>query len=511
MNELRIERMTAAVADWPDPGEVLGMLRHVAESRLDDALRQQPLPDGEWCVRRLDISVELDPERPFSALETGWADRIVAALRLSLLDGSSDVVQFVRPEDAVDDLFTGLVAHRHAHAWAWHQLGLIEPGDPVPEEDARGLLLAVLHRMRHESVGALARLVAGAGVAPVHRLLGAQGWRQAAVIASRDAGATLSTLSDAGTHATEPPVSPSSSGGLRGDLVDGPAVAALGARIAASGSFARAFRSCGLRVDGETLAAWAVLATAEVDPTVLRRSDESVRELTRIVAALLTPEPRPGMPSAARSTAPSAAAAGAVSGEARTAHDRPHGTDALTDTDTSTGADRDPVTETQPALAELRTAWGGLLFLLNTADLAGIPEALDRPPFDARPSGWVLHRIARLLVPAAADDPAVLAFGGLDAPPDDEPDAFERRALEGCAARWGRRTARLLRATGTDGGRSELVHRVAKRDAAVDREPGWIEICLSLADVDRDIRRAGLDVDPGWLAWLGRVVRFRYE
>ena len=53
--------------------------------------------------------------------------------------------------------------------------------------------------------------------------------------------------------------------------------------------------------------------------------------------------------------------------------------------------------------------------------------------------------------------------------------------------------------------------RVAKRDAAVDRKPGWIEIHLSLADVDLDIRRAGLDIDPGWLPWLGRVVRFRYE
>jgi hypothetical protein len=511
MNELRIERMTAAVVDWPDPGQVLGMLRRIAESRLDDALRGQPLPDGEWCVQHLDVSVDLDPERALSALEAGWADRIIAALRLSLHDGSSEVVRFVRPEDAVDDLFTGLAAHRYEHAWAWRQVGLIEAGDPTPEEDARGLLLAVLHRMRHGSVGALARLVAEAGLAPVHRLLGARGWRQAALIASRDAGAAWSTLPDARMDAAAPPVSPSSGFGVRGALDGGPALAALGARIAASGSFARAFRSSGLRVDDGTLAAWAVLATAEVDPMVLRRTDESVRELTRIVAALLAPKPRPGMRPAVRSTTPPPTAAGAMSGEPRTAPDRPHATDASTDADAGTDADRDPVTEPQPAPAELRTAWGGLLFLLNTADAAGIPEALDRPPFDARPSGWVLHRIARLLVPAAADDPAVLAFAGLDAPPDDEPEAFERRALERCAARWGRRTARRLRATGTGGGRSELVHRVAKRDAAVDRKPGWIEIHLSLADVDLDIRRAGLDIDPGWLPWLGRVVRFRYE
>jgi hypothetical protein len=28
--------------------------------------------------------------------------------------------------------------------------------------------------------------------------------------------------------------------------------------------------------------------------------------------------------------------------------------------------------------------------------------------------------------------------------------------------------------------------------------------------VDLRIRWAGLDLDPGWLPWLGRVVSFRY-
>jgi hypothetical protein len=34
---------------------------------------------------------------------------------------------------------------------------------------------------------------------------------------------------------------------------------------------------------------------------------------------------------------------------------------------------------------------------------------------------------------------------------------------------------------------------------------------LSLDDVDLDVRRAGLDGDPGWVWWLGQVVRFVYE
>lgn len=513
MSELHVERMTAAVADWPDPGQVLGMLRHVAETRLDDALRGQPLPDGEWCVRRVDVAVDLDPERPLSALEAGWADRIITALRQSLRDGSSDIVRFVRPEDAVDDLFAGLVAHRYEHAWAWRQVGLIESSDPLPEEDARGLFLAVLHRMRHGTVAALVRLVAATGVAPVHRLLGMAGWEHAASVASHEVGAswTPGPRSDAGSRtrsSIEPARSAEPDAERRSRPAHDGALGSLAAAVAASGSLARAFRRSGLRLDESTLEAWAVLALAESEPLLLRRPAAVVRDLVRALVAHLRPETRPGMPAAAHSVS-STDGSGATVDEAGAAFGERDGTDAAA---TATTRDGDPRAELEFPAAGPRTEWGGLLFLLNTADEAGIPEALAAPPFDSRTSGWVLHRLARRLVPVGADDPAILALAGLDRPPAGKPDALEKRALARCAARWSRRTADRLRTTGTDGpSDAQLVDRVARRPASITREPGWIEVCLSLDHVDLDIRRAGLDVDPGWLAWLGRVVRFRYE
>ena len=42
-------------------------------------------------------------------------------------------------------------------------------------------------------------------------------------------------------------------------------------------------------------------------------------------------------------------------------------------------------------------------------------------------------------------------------------------------------------------------------------EPGWIELHLPLSSVETPIRRLGLDLDPGWLPWLGCVVRIIYE
>jgi hypothetical protein len=37
-----------------------------------------------------------------------------------------------------------------------------------------------------------------------------------------------------------------------------------------------------------------------------------------------------------------------------------------------------------------------------------------------------------------------------------------------------------------------------------------LDVVLPLAAADLRIRRAGLDLDPGWLPWLGRVVQFKY-
>ncbi len=38
-----------------------------------------------------------------------------------------------------------------------------------------------------------------------------------------------------------------------------------------------------------------------------------------------------------------------------------------------------------------------------------------------------------------------------------------------------------------------------------------IDISLHLDEADVRIRRIGLDLDPGWLPWFGRVVRFHYS
>jgi len=57
----------------------------------------------------------------------------------------------------------------------------------------------------------------------------------------------------------------------------------------------------------------------------------------------------------------------------------------------------------------------------------------------------------------------------------------------------------------------KLVARICARAGVIFHDPGWIEFRLRLADVDLDVRRTGLDLDPGFVSWLGAVVVIRYE
>lgn len=512
MTELRIGRMTTSVTEWPDPDQVPSMLRRIIDERLDDALRQHPLPDGEWCVQRLDVAVELDPDRPLSALETSWAERVLTALRQSLVDGSTDVVHYRRPEDAVDDMLGGLVAGDHDHVWAWRQVGLVRPGDPDPAADPRELLLLVLGRLTTGVTGAIARLIAHAGVARVHRMLGSAGWQRLARLVAAEAQSPWDPAAPAGGRGDHPlPAARESRGddadaGVARDRADerqesaAAALARLSTSVAAQSEVAAAFRASGLRVDADTLRSWSVLTLAATDPAQLRRSAERLEHLLDAVADRLQPETAAGLglgergprADAARSATKPASVSGAGS---------PREVDAAAES-------RDEV----PAAEGPASEWGGLLFLLNTATAAALPDALEARPLVDRAVGWVLHRLGLRLAPLAADDSALLAFAAAaDIPVHDE-DEEDTLALDALAHRWAARTAELLRGDAAAAAEdAELVRRIARRDAIIERRPGWIEATFRLDDVDIDVRRAGLDLDPGWVPWLGHVVRFRYE
>ena len=219
---------------------------------------------------------------------------------------------------------------------------------------------------------------------------------------------------------------------------------------------------------------------------------------------------------------------------------------------TAQGNDSDAV-GTAPDVRRLAyTRHGGLLYLVNLLPRIGLVDhhgqdgAIRRDErWSDRGLRWVLHQLAMMLAGIDPADPAALVFAGLvpDAPPpssmQDPPTDVERAALETLRAT----VARALRDTlgGLDEPHAEasdersaacpeisrgevsrdeqrrlesdqaLVDEVCRRGARIAADPGWIEARFSVEDVSLDIRRAGLDLNPDWVPWLGVVLRFVYD
>ncbi|MCO6457758.1 MAG: hypothetical protein J5I93_20835 [Pirellulaceae bacterium] len=180
------------------------------------------------------------------------------------------------------------------------------------------------------------------------------------------------------------------------------------------------------------------------------------------------------------------------------------------------------------------TQAGGLLLLIHVIDQLEIPRAVVAggrwPALAARPLRWVLHQLALRLAGVEPGDAAALALAGLSPgsrPPSlDSPaptpaelaelqrmgdtivQATRQRLLDFAAARRGREVERSSEMSLPDDRLLEwLIHRPARLEA----DPGWIAAYFDLRDVSTEIRGAGLDLDPGYVPWLGVVIKFHYE
>ena len=167
-----------------------------------------------------------------------------------------------------------------------------------------------------------------------------------------------------------------------------------------------------------------------------------------------------------------------------------------------------------------RTDSAGLYFLLHVLRHLGIEDALA-----AHPDLGLTHFVARVLLRVAATtgideaDPILRPLredtGNARGQRVDVPivtprtlDALRRlhpapdlseRLWAYATRRWCRQVARL--------GAGDML----KRPGRVHATPTSIDVTLPMSAVDVRIRRAGLDLDPGYLPWFGRVVHFHYH
>jgi hypothetical protein len=177
------------------------------------------------------------------------------------------------------------------------------------------------------------------------------------------------------------------------------------------------------------------------------------------------------------------------------------------------------------------TAYAGLLFLLPVLARLGLADWLEGPADGSFARRVLHHALVRLRAPpedaiwalvlplAQAVEPLRRAAPGRWADPllaarpagtaagTTPPSALaacttadqQAAVWLGLARRWLRRAGRIGLAT------------LVRRPGRLSLTATHADLVFDLNDTDIRIRRLGLDVDPGWLPWFGRVVGFHYE
>jgi hypothetical protein len=149
----------------------------------------------------------------------------------------------------------------------------------------------------------------------------------------------------------------------------------------------------------------------------------------------------------------------------------------------------------------LVTGCGGLFYLLN---LLALPAAQVELAPDARPglaAGWIWLYQLGCALGCSPDEPLVrflAAEAGLD-----YPQALEAQAPVAALPA-------LLRLGATRFGDAVFNRNLCAQPALAVATPSHLDVHYRMRDLRLDVRRVALDVDPGWLPWLGRVVRFHY-
>jgi hypothetical protein len=192
----------------------------------------------------------------------------------------------------------------------------------------------------------------------------------------------------------------------------------------------------------------------------------------------------------------------------------------------------------------LPTQFGGLLFLLHAVRALDLPDVIaTHGALRTRSSRWILHELAVLLVQQAMgdvqhatrdvqhatrirDDASTFVFAGIVAgsardgafhdcdgarslASESVVTALELDALLQFATdivAWLRDRGGAL----PDETDVAMLRRIVQRSAEIVADAAWVEARFSVNDTSTDIRRAGLDLDVGWLPSIGMMVRFVY-
>ncbi len=513
-------------ASLRDPARFGRLSRALAGGPLDAAI-DAGVRDGEViCVR----AVEVPPVRITAGVtDDELLGRLAAAIAAAVGTAVSDTgeqgicVRYRSRAHAALDVAVSLARGDNRREWAWRQLGLWpDPGEPAAAGERVAAALAEVPG----TVTSLLSAAARAGALDFLASLLGPGRLDAVVRAAWTArGCPLPGWDDLlGSAAAAP------------DDADFAQVTALLAR----GALGRELLG-GAGLAPQSAAAASAAALLDGEPSIALSPVARVMPLVT-AAALVSlgrgPRRDDGEGGMAGLRAPAAGEARAVppppADQARhqpaTASQAASGPPtATTPQTTTTPPAADPTTDyaaTVPARG-VTTEFGGLPYLLHLAGRCGLPERAAHGELASTGLIRLLYEtglriLGRLLGPGQAPDREDAALACLCGR---APDARWPAGICGgepgpqlclAADAEAERLIAALRAAVEPSGlaaapEQDLLIAVCRRRGRIVADPGWIDVHLDLAEVSTDVRRAGLDLDPGYLPWLGCVVRFVYD
>jgi hypothetical protein len=464
--------------------------QYVARScfAIEDALRTASLPGSEHALIVV-RSLPLGAVRPGTApsvlarrIEECWLQQARYAVPAgSSLAASAAAVSFASTAEAYAIYFAQLVRGEPAGEWYWRKL--------IPQSacgNPAAVFLALARSLARDGAPELARVA----VADFAGWLQSKGVLEAGVLGISPSNAEefldwfTPGLREAPAHEGAPVVSAYPVQELLLEVLH-----AAGDRPAWIGSPRELARHVRARLAG-------------LNPMSRRLSPEvDVNDSGKHAHAIS--EPATPAPERASSTAPSAALESARATSSHAAAESSFGAEmayagGTADILKEPSPANPPVSEIEPSapVGLIPTLGGGIFFALPILRHIGFFDASHAlPPFS----------LERLLLPIAytagvpPDDPLVLLLERSLAASEETPAGDILKQYHARACHWARRHPRMLL--------SWIVRRSAF--AAITRS--HIDIYFALSQADIRVRRLGLDLDPGWVPELGRVLAYHYD
>ena len=468
MSSLAIRRWHTRyrAATPPDPDD----LRAWAEAPRRLALPEAADTPAIICVRRIQLAATVHPGDGTAQLGARLDEALEDALAALLREGPAgdaavgNVLVWRDRRDLLADMLYRACCGDLTRAWAWRQLGLL-PRRAAGAAAARRAALAALAAAPEQVWPVFARLIlAEAATGSLTMLMAApEDWAVVLPIGDADQAIADPDALDPATPGTALPPAGATPVAPRGEI----AIALL-AWAGAQPLLARQRRPA--------LAALLALAAAGGVPALARVPATRQEAAAAIARALAPVAARPAPQRHAPAAPPQAAAAP----PAEPHGPLPHNPEAAADSAPPAPPLPDPA-------APLASSWAGLLFLIPLLPPAGLLARLE-PAAVPR----AMQALAEALG-VAAEDPAIRAFcGGALPEPGERPEGLVEGTLAALEA--------LLRDRlgPPPEGRGWLVP-ICRRDGLLRIEPGWIEAEFPLAAADPVLRRAAIDLDPGYV------------